>query len=96
MKEILEKVVTGFFVITLGICWYCSTKYVVKPNQYTILVYDIFGKQSEIEGIRTKFKTKRIAISYLREYKDRFSFYDFSIREEIPEVKRVIFSKLRD
>ena len=95
MKKIADKVITGFFVVLLGSLWYLSTKYYVKPNQYNIIIYDPLGKEFKIEEIRTEFKTKKVAISYVREYKNRFPNYDFSLAEEIPQIKgRKIFSKI--
>ena len=78
MIKILDKLVTGFFIVTLGILWYCSSKYQINPSQYTVIVYDVFGKQSKIDGIRTKFKTIDVAQSYISEYQKRFEGYSFS------------------
>ena len=88
MKKILDRIVTGFFVAVLGSLWYCSTKYQIKPQHYTIIIYDVFGKQTKIGEIRTEFKTQRVAQSYISEYRKRFSHYDFSMALEMPEMKR--------
>jgi len=88
MKRILNKFVTGFFVVTLKILWYCSSKYQVKPNQYMILIYDVFGNQIKINEIRTSFSTYRVTNSYISEYQNRFPHYDFSMAAEMPEIKR--------
>jgi hypothetical protein len=88
MKKIMDKFVTGFFVVTLGILWYCSSKYQVKPNQYTILIYDVFGNQIKIDEIRTSFSTYRVTKSYISEYQNRFPHYDFSMATEMPEIRR--------
>lgn len=90
MKNLADMIVTGFFVFAFGILWY-FTKYSIKQNQYTIIVYDVFGKEFQLDGIRTDFKTKQVAQNYLREYKDRFSHYDFSIKEMMPDFKRTVF-----
>lgn len=89
------KIVTGFFVFTLGILWYFSTKRYVRPNQYNMIVYDVFGKKCELEGIRTDFRTKQVAVRYTKEYQDRFPQYNFSIEESIPEIKsRITFLRI--
>jgi len=90
MKKIIDKFVTGFFVITLEILWYCSSKYQVKPNQNTILIYDVFGNQIKIDEIRTSFNTHRITNSYISEYQTKFPHYDFLMAAEMPEIKRKI------
>ena len=60
-------------MVILGAFWYCSTKYHVKPNMYTIVVYDIFGKQVQMEEVRTDFKTQQVAQSFISEYQKSFS-----------------------
>ena len=98
MQKILDLLVTGFFVVTLGILWYCSSKYHVVPNHYTIIIYDIFGKQSKIDNIRTNFKTREVAQSYISEYQKRFPFHDFSMALESIDVKNTnlrIFKKIQ-
>ena len=88
MKKILDRFVTGFFVVTLGILWYCSSKYQVRQERYRIIIYDVFGKQVKIDGVRTSFRTYRVATNYISEYQDRFPHYDFSMAAETMEIKR--------
>jgi len=73
MKKIPDRCVTGFFVATLGILWYFSTRYYVKPNNHTVIIYDVFGKQIKLDEIRSNFKTHKVALSYISEYKRRFT-----------------------
>ncbi|NNM36068.1 MAG: hypothetical protein HKO48_03020 [Nitrosopumilus sp.] len=87
MRKITDKFVTGFFVLVFGILWY-FTKCIVKPYQYKIIIYDVFGNQINIDGIRTNFKTAKVAHNYIIEYKNRFSHYDFSLSTENPVIKR--------
>ncbi len=95
MEKISDKIITGFFVFIFGVLWYFSVRYYVKPHQYSIIVYDLLGNESKLDGIRTDFKIRRVAISHVREYRNRFSHYDFYIRENIPEIgKRTVFSKI--
>lgn len=87
MRKILDRCVTGFFIATLGILWYC-TKCFVKPTQYKIIIYDILGNQVNIDGVRTNFKTFKVANNFISEYQKRFSQYEFSMSSEMPIVKR--------
>jgi hypothetical protein len=68
VKKILDKIVTGFFIIILGMLWYCSVKYYAKPNQYKIIIYNIFGEQIETDEIRTNFRTYQVARNFISEY----------------------------
>ena len=83
MKKIFDKCITGFFVVMLGILWYCSTRHHIRPDQFTIVIYDVFGKEVKIDGVRTRFKIKEVAKSHVSEYRNRFQHYSFSIGEEV-------------
>lgn len=94
MNKNIDRIITVFFVVAFGIIWYLSTKYHVNHNQFNIIVYDTLGKEFHMNGIRTNFTIKKVAISYTREYKNRFPNYDFSIAEEIPRFRGRIISKI--
>jgi hypothetical protein len=95
MRKIAEKFVTGFFVVTLGILWY-FTKCFVKSCKYKVIIYDVFGNQVRIDGIRTNFNTPKVANNYISEYQSRFTHYDFSMSAEMPVIKRSwLFEKLK-
>ena len=83
MGKIFDKCITGFSVTVLGILWYCSTRYHVKPDQFIITIYDVFGKEVKIDGVRTRFRIKGVAQSHISEYRNRFQHYSFSIGEEV-------------
>ena len=87
MKKIIDKFVTGFFVVILAIIGYCSSKQHVRPDKYTIIIYDVFGNQLKIDGIRTNFNTYQVANNYIAEYQNRFPHYDFSMATEIPKIR---------
>lgn len=87
MIKIIDKVITGFFIITLGILWY-ATRCFVKQNQYKIIIYDVLGNQIKLDGIRTNFNTSKVASNYILEYQNRFSHYNFSMTTELPVIKR--------
>ena len=91
---ILDKIVTGFFVIVFGILWYLSTKSYVKPEKHTIVIHDIFGKEVKITEIRTQFSTINVARSYLTEYQQRFPQYSFSLAVFMPQIKNSKLSSI--
>jgi hypothetical protein len=98
MKKIIDKFVTGFFVAVLRILWYCSSKYQITPNQYTIVIYDVYGNQTKIDRIRTSFSTYQVANSYILEYQNRFVNHNFSMATQMPEIKNrllVIFKNIQ-
>jgi len=95
MRKIIDKLVTGFFIVLFGTLWYC-TKCFVQPTKYKIIIYDILGNQVNVDGIRTSFNTPKVANNYISEYQNRFSQYNFSMASEMPIIKRNwVFEKLK-
>lgn len=87
--------ITGFFVSIFAVMWFFSTKYYERPKQYSLIVYDVFGKENTIDGIRTSFTTREVASSFIKEYQRIFPQYSFSLESYIPNVKRkTIFSMI--
>ncbi len=80
--------------------WYCSTKYYVRTNRYSIITYNVLGEQVKIDEIRTEFKNYKVAQSYISDYQEKFPYYDFSLTSDIHELKNNsvprIFKKFRD
>ncbi|MCV0431650.1 hypothetical protein [Nitrosopumilus sp.] len=95
MRKILDRILTGFFVIIFGGIWYCTRCFVVT-NQYKVIIHDVFGNQIQVDGIRTNFQTSKAANNFISEYQNRFSHYNFSLASEMPITKRNwLFQKLK-
>jgi len=78
-----------------GTLWLFSARYYEKPKKYSLIAYDVFGNQNTIDGIRTEFQTKQVAISFQKHYQESFPQCNFSISSELPQTgKRRIFSIL--
>jgi uncharacterized membrane-anchored protein YhcB (DUF1043 family) len=59
------------------------------------VIYDVYGKKTNPDGIRTKFNTHEVAHSYVKEYQQLFPHLDFSIQSVFPEIERkTIFSRV--
>ena len=91
-NQLFDKLITGFFIIVFGMLWLFSAKYYERPKKYSLVVYDIFGNQNTIDGLRTDFQTNQVATSFLKHYQKSFPQYNFSIAAELPgNGKRRLF-----
>lgn len=88
LLKYFDKIVTGLFVIFFSILWLFTTKYYVKPKEHVIIIYDVFGNKVNPNGIKTNFTRKDVALSFRREYQNRFPQYSFDFESFIPEIKR--------
>jgi hypothetical protein len=73
-----EYVVLGS-VFVFALAWLLKAKPHNRPKQYSIIVFDIFGKQTSIEGIRTEFKTHDVTWSFMKQYKKTYPLYNFAM-----------------
>ena len=82
----LDKIITGLFVGVLGTLWFFTRKCEI-PHPYKIITYDILGKQTRIEGIRTIFNTHTAAVSFAKHYRELFPQYNFVLESSLPQLK---------
>jgi len=83
-------VVTAVFVFALS--WVIKTRPLKRPKRYNVIIYDVFGKESTVDGLRTEFKTHDVAWSFMKEYKKSYPLYNFALISEFPKTdKKTIF-----
>ena len=78
-----EYVVLGS-VFIFAFAWLLKTRPHNRPKEYSIVVLDVYGKKSEIVGIRTYFKTHDVAWSFMKQYKKTYPLYNFALVSNLP------------
>jgi hypothetical protein len=73
-----EVVILGS-VFLFAIAWLIKARPHNRPKKYDVVVFDVFGKESKIEGIRTEFKTHDVAWSFMKQYKETYPLYNFAL-----------------
>lgn len=89
-----EYVVLGA-VFVFALAWLIKAKPHNRPRHYAVIVFDIYGKQAVIDGIRTGFKTYDVAWSFMKQYKKAYPLYNFALvsnttKSEKPTIFRYI------
>ena len=82
-----EYVVLGA-VFIFALAWLLKAKPHNRPKQYSVIVFDVFGKKSTIDGIRTEFKTHDVAWSFMKQYKKTYPLYNFALISNLPKSDR--------
>lgn len=72
-------------VFIFALAWLLKAKPHNRPKSYSVVVFDVFGKKSNIEGIRTEFKTHDVAWSFMKQYKKLYPLYNFALVSDIPK-----------
>ena len=89
-----EVVILGS-VFLFAIAWLVKARPHNRPKKYDVVVFDVFGKESKIDGIRTQFKTHDVAWSFMKQYKETYPLYNFALvskqkKQEKPTIFKYI------
>ena len=66
---------------------------VSKSVMYTLVIFDVYGNQTTLNGIRTSFQNKDVALSFAKFYKKEFPLNDFGIINEIDGIEKLMIVK---
>ncbi len=79
-------------VFLFAVAWLLKARPHNRPKKYNVVVFDVFGKESQIEGIRTEFKTHDVAWSFMKQYKIAYPLYNFAlVSKQIQQDRPTIF-----
>ncbi len=86
-----EYVILGT-VFIFALAWFLKARPRNHPKEYIIIPFDVYGKKSKIDGIRTNFKTHDVAWSFMKQYKESYQFYNFALVSDLENsTKPTIF-----
>ncbi len=66
-------------VFLFAVAWLLKARPHNRPKKYNVVVFDVFGKETQIDGIRTEFKTHDVAWSFMKQYKTAYPLYNFAL-----------------
>jgi hypothetical protein len=79
------EVVILISVLLFAIAWLAKARPHNRPKKYDIVVFDVYGNKSKIDGIRTEFKTHDVAWSFMKQYKENYPLYNFALVSKQPK-----------
>lgn len=77
-RNVSEAVILAT-VFLFAVTWLLKARPHNRPKKYNIVVFDVFGKKSQIDGIRTEFKTHDVAWSFMKQYKIAYPLFNFAL-----------------
>ena len=102
-SQTIRDIIWSFFKMTgetviLGVVFLFAFAWLLKarphklPKQYEIIIFDIFGKESQIDGLRTDFKNHDVAWSFMKFYKKSYPLCNFAmVTKQKNSPKKIIF-----
>ena len=73
-----EVIILGA-VFLFALLWRLKARPHNRPKSYSIIIFDVYGRKSEISDIRTEFKTHDVAWSFMKQYKKSYPLYNFAM-----------------
>ncbi len=79
-------------VFLFAVAWLLKARPHNRPKKYNVVVFDVFGKETLIDGIRTEFKTHDVAWSFMKQYKTAYPLYNFAlVSKQLQQDRPTIF-----
>ena len=79
-------------VFAFAFMWLLKTRPHNRPKNYSVVSFDVFGKETTIEGLRTDFKMHDVAWSYMKQYKESYPLHNFAlVSDNRDSSKKTIF-----
>ena len=72
-------------VLLFAVIWLVKARPHNRPKKYDVIVFDVFGNKSQIDGIRTEFKTLDVAWSFMKQYKNMYPLNNFALVSKQPK-----------
>ena len=101
--QTIPSVVMTFFrdmgtIVIMGavffftVLWLIRSRPRLSPKHYFVIVYDVFGNECLIDGLRTEFRTHDVAWSFMKQYKKLYSLCNFALVSNVSDSeKKTIF-----
>ena len=89
---LLGTIVTfGFFLVFFPTLF----KRQINPvsSKYELVIYDVYGNKAILNGLRTTFRNKDVALSFGKFYKKKFPLYNFGIINELDGAEKLVIVK---
>ena len=89
-SQTVRDIIWSFFkdaggVVILGMVFLFALVWLLKgrahkiPKQYQVIIFDIFGNESQIDGLRTEFTNHDVAWSFMKFYKKSYPLNNFAM-----------------
>jgi hypothetical protein len=101
--QIIPNAVTGFFreigaalilvlVFAFAFMWFLKARPHNRPKKYLVMIFDVYGQEVQIDGMRTEFRNHDVAWSFMKQYKADYPMHNFAmVADTKNSEKKTIF-----
>lgn len=81
-------------VVVFAMAWLLRAKPQNRPRAYRVMIFDVFGRESVVEGLRLDFRNHDVAWSHMKDYKKRYPLHNFALVGDVKGNKPTIYRYL--
>jgi hypothetical protein len=92
---VFKDIGAGFILVAafgFALSWFLRARPHNRPKQYSVVAFDIDGKETVLPGLRTEFRNHDVAWSFMKQYKETYQLNNFALVSDVKkDRKKVMF-----
>ena len=83
---VFKDIGAGFIIVTafaFAVAWFLKARPHNRPKHYTIVAFDIDGKETVLPGLRTEFRNHDVAWSFMKQHKEAYPLNNFALVSDL-------------
>ena len=92
---IFKDIGAGFIIVaafTFAVAWFLKARPHNRPKKYSVVIFDVDGKETILPGLRTEFRNHDVAWSFMKQYKEAYPLNNFALVSDVKKNrKKVMF-----
>ena len=93
--SVFKDIGAGFILViafSFALAWFFKARPHNRPKHYSVVSFDIDGKETILPGLRTEFKNHDVAWSFMKQYKASYPLNNFALVSDLKkDRKKVMF-----
>ena len=92
---VFKDIGAGFILVTalgFALAWFFKARPHNRPKHYSVVSFDIDGRETILPGLRTEFRNHDVAWSFMKFYKKSYPLCNFAmVTKQKNSAKKIIF-----
>ena len=93
--SVFKDIGAGFILVAafgFALSWFLRARPHNRPKHYSVVAFDIDGKETVLPGLRTEFRNHDVAWSFMKQYKEAYPLNNFALVSDVKkDRKKVMF-----
>ena len=90
---VFKDIGAGFVLVAafaFALAWFYRARPHNKPKHYSVVSFDIDGRETVLPGLRTEFRNHDVAWSFMKQYKGSYPLNNFALVSDVKNDRRKV------